>query len=36
MRTALIALLAGATTVAPHPAGTDAAPAAASKPGTGE
>ncbi|KRC79035.1 hypothetical protein [Sphingomonas sp. Root241] len=35
MRTALIALLAGATTVAPHAAGTDAAPAAASRPGTG-
>lgn len=35
MRTALIALLAGATTVAPHAAGTDAAPAAVSKPGTG-
>ena len=35
MRTALIALLAGATTVTPHAAGTDAAPAAASKPGTG-
>lgn len=35
MRTALIALLAGATTVTPHPAGTDAAPAAALRPGTG-
>lgn len=35
MRTALIALLAGATTVTPHAAGTDAAPVAASKPGTG-
>lgn len=35
MRTALIALLAGATTVAPNTAGTGAAPAAASRPGTG-
>lgn len=35
MRTALIALLAGATTVTPHPTGTDAAPAAALRPGTG-
>lgn len=35
MRTALIALLAGATTVTPHAAGTDAATAAASRPGTG-
>lgn len=35
MRTALIALLAGATTVTPHPAGTDAAPVAALRPGTG-
>ncbi len=35
MRTALIALLAGATTVTPNAAGTDAVSAAASRPGTG-
>lgn len=35
MRSALIALLAGATTVTPHAAGADAARAAASRPGTG-